>query len=67
MTQPSNRAVTPALDQRPKRVNDCYLVLLAFFVKLTPMVLLLACVALDCPTPTGWSDAPHSRRLSGMT
>lgn len=51
MSQPFRKTITPALDQRPKEVrglSNFHLVSLAFFVKLAPMVLLIACVACKC-------------------
>lgn len=39
-------------------MSNCYLVSLAFFVKLAPMVLLLACVAWDYPMPCGKPISP---------
>lgn len=39
-------------------MSKCYLASLVFFVKLAPIVLLLACVAWDCPMPVGSQFPP---------
>lgn len=46
-------------------MSNFHLVSLAFFVKLAPMMLLLACVAWGCSMPME-RQSPHSSRLSGM-
>lgn len=62
MIQPFSKTITPALDQRPREVrglSNFHLVSLAFFVKLAPMVLLLACVACKCSHACGKAISPQ--------